>query len=539
MEKLYFWAAFILYALFMVGVGVYIYRRQLGNSQEKGVFEFWMAKRQMSGLRLGMSLTAGWLMLGWIGFGMSQIYMLGASALWILPLPWFILCFIVVWMVPYIRRLPSMSIPDAIEKRYGKAARTLLAIFSVYVFISWTQAELFMTGTLMSPFLGVKPWLCMTLFVLPIIAYIYLGGFRAVITTDAIQFVIVALFMVVLAGTAISGASEASGGDILGALSQITPPLAAKGEMFNLFFLGFLFPAVLLIGYLPGWLIEQDLIQRIQGAKSTQEAKKGAWAGLVFIITFVIILPAIAAFCALVVFPPVNGAAAAAVDSKAYSIISAFIGRMPLGLGIFMMIGIIAAQMSTVDTFVNVSAMHVSYDLIDPLLLKNAPEKTRLNVARGVSVAVIVIGLLLAFISESLGDLYYVSSGVLSASIAIPLFFIFWKRTTHQAVIASALAGFVGIVGGYWYEYKYLNAVDVNAPTYYTKVLPTWLHGSFCYNYLAFGVILSLVVIIAVSLATEKSSEACLDFVKDEPVDDIHQFERACFAEESVKKAMD
>ena len=534
MDKLYFWSVFVLYATFMAGIGFYIYRKQLGHTREEGIFEFWMAKRQMPGLWLGMSLTAGWLMLGWIGFGMSQIYLLGATALWILPLPWFILTFLIVWMVPHVRRLPSMSIPEAIEKRYGKAARTLLALFSAYVFISWTQAELFMTGTLMSPFLGVEPWLCMTVLVVPIIIYIYLGGFRAVVTTDAIQFVIAAVFMAVLAVAALSSARSASHGDILGALRQITPPLAAKGEMFHLFFLGFLFPLVLLIGYLPGWLIEQDLILRLQGAKSTKEARRGAWAGLVLIITFVIALPTLVAFCALVAFPPGDGAAAAAVGANAYSIISAFIAQMPLGLAVFMLMGIIATQMSTIDTFVNVAAMHVSYDLIDPLLLKNAPEKTKLRAGRLVSVAVILVGLGLAFISESLGDIYYVSSGVLSASIAVPLFFIFWKRTTHAAVLVAATAGFLGTVGGYWFEYKFLNAVDPTAPTYYMTVLPAWLQGSFCYNYLAFGVLLSLVAILAVSLLTKQEPASKLSFVKAEPLDGIDEFKNSMFAERTL-----
>jgi len=533
MDKTFFWAAFIAYSALMVYIGVVIYKKQLGHSKEKGIFEFWLAKRELPGIWLGTSITAGWLMLGWIGFGMSQIYLYGATALWILPIPWFILCFIIIWMVPFIRRLPSMSVPEAIERRYGKSARILLALFSAYVFISWTQAELFMTGTLMSPFLGVKPWICMSLFVIPIIIYIYLGGFRAVVTTDVIQFGIMAIFMIILAVGAIMSASHASNGDIIGTLRQVSPPFSGKGEVFNLFFLGMVFPIVLLIGYLPGWMIEQDLVLRLQGAISTKEAKKGAISGLVLITTFVIVLPAIVAFCALVAFPPVNGAAASAVDEKAYSIISAFISQMPLGLAVFMLIGIIASQMSTIDTFTNVAAMPIAYDIIDPLLLKKSSDGTRLQVARIVSAAVIVVGLLLAFVSESLGDIYYISSGVLSACIAIPLFFIFWKRTTHAGVIASSLVGFIGTVGGYWYEYKYLSA-DAKAPLYYMNVLPQWLQGSFGYNYLAAGVLLSLGTIVAVSLATEPSHERNLSFVRPEPVDGLAEFEQSCFVAEPV-----
>jgi SSS family solute:Na+ symporter len=534
MNTSFFWTAFLTYAAVMIYLGVHIYRKHLGHTQQNGIFEFWMAKREMPGLWLGVSITAGWLMLGWIGFGMSQIYMYGATGLWILPIPWFILCFIILAIVPFVRRLPSLSVPQAIEKRFGLPAKQLIAVFSAFVFISWAQAELFMAGRLLSPFLGVAPWVCMTLLVVPIIIYVYLGGFRAVVTTDVFQFCFTSLFMIVLAVTAVMAANSASNGDIIGALRQTTPPFAAKGETFNLFFLGSLFPLVLLIGYLPGWMTEQDLILRLQAAKSTKEAMKGALLGLVLITTFIIVLPSITAFCALVAFPPVNGAAAALVDDKAYSIISAFISKMPIGLAVFMVIGIISSQMSTVDTFTNVAAMPLAYDLVGTRLAKrNTPEKTRLLVMRLITSLVIVTSLLLAFMSESLGDIYYISSGVLSASIALPLFFIFWKRTTLPAVMASSLIGFIGTVGGYFYEYKYLSS-DEKAAHYYLNELPKLLQGSFGYNYLAAGVLLSLGTIVAVSLATERSQEKQLSFVRPEPVDELAEFEQACFVAETV-----
>jgi SSS family solute:Na+ symporter len=528
MAKGYFWAVFIFYALCMIVLGVVIHRKYLGHSSKKGLFEFWMAKREMPGLWLGISITAGWLMLGWIGFGMSQIYMYGATGLWILPIPWFLLCFIIIAIVPLVRRLPSVSVPQAIENRFGAPARMLVALFSVFVFLSWAQAELFMAGRLLSPFLGVPSWVCMSLLVLPILIYVYLGGFRAVVTTDVFQFCFTSVFMIVLGVTAVWGASKVSGGDIIGALKQAAPPLSGKGQTFNLWFLGGLFPVVLLIGYLPGWMTEQDLILRLQAAKSTRDARRGACLGLLLITTFIIVLPALVAFCALVVFPPANGAAAAAVDDKGYSIISAFISRMPLGLAVFMVLGIISSQMSTVDTFTNVAAMPLAYDLVDRFLKKRrASEKVRLNAARITTSLVIVAALPLAFMSESLGDIYYISSGVLSASIALPLFFIFWKRTTLAGVMSASLAGFIGTVGGFYYEYKYLGG-DEKSAHYYLKELPQWLQGSYGYNYLALGVGLSLVTMVGVSLATRKSAAGQLASVRPQPVDDPAQFEKAC-----------
>lgn len=528
MTKSYFWAVFIAYAICMIVLGLVIHRKHLGHSSKKSLFEFWIAKREMPGLWLGISITAGWLMLGWIGFGMSQVYMYGATGLWILPIPWVILCFIIVAIVPLVRRLPSLSVPQAIEKRYGTPARMLVALFSVFVFLAWAQAELFMAGRLLSPFMGVAPWVCMTLLVIPILIYVYLGGFRAVVTTDVFQFCFTSTFMIVLAISAVWGASKVSGGDIIGALKAVAPPSSGKGQAFNLWFLGGLFPVILLIGYLPGWMTEQDLILRLQAAKSTREARKGAIFGLLLITTFIIVLPAIVAFCALVVFPPANGAAAVAVDDKAYSIISAFISQMPIGLAVFMVLGIISSQMSTVDTFTNVAAMPLAYDIVDRVLAKRqASEKTRLTAARITTSLVIATSLPLAFMSESLGDIYYISSGVLSASIALPLFFIFWKRTTLPAVLTASLVGFVGTVGGYFYEFKYLGA-DEKSAHYYIKELPQWLQGSYGYNYLALGVILSLTAIVGVSLLTKQSATEKLAFVRAQPVDDLRQFEKAC-----------
>jgi solute:Na+ symporter, SSS family len=522
-----FWIAAILYCLGMILVGILtrVKRHIKGKTDPLSTVEYWLAKRELPFWRLGMSLTAGWLMLGWVGFGMSQVYMYGATGLWILPIPWFILCFLIIAMVPFVRRLPAISLPQAIEKRFGPGARTLLAIFSAGVFLAWTQAELFMGGSLMAPFLGIPAWACMIMLTVPIVIYTFLGGFRAIVTTDMLQFLLMTLFMVILAVTAVSAASGASGGDIIGALRASAPPWSGEGTALNPWFLGVLFPIVLLIGYLPGWLIEQDLVQRVQAMKSTKEARKGAILALFLITTFVLLLPSITAFCSLIVFPPVDGMAPDAIGGDALGIMSAFIQTMPIGLAVFMLIGIMACQMSTVDTFAQVTAMPVAYDLVEPAQIKRRiPVDRRLTTTRVISVIAVLAALGCALISDTLGDVYYISSGVLSACIAIPAFFIFWRRTTLPAVITAAIAGFFGTVGMYWFEYKHLQFADPALPNYYTDVLPGWLASSYGYIYVASGVILSVVLIVLVSLVTKRPAQSRLDEVRARPVDDFAEF---------------
>ena len=272
-------------------------------------------------------------------------------------------------------------------------------------------------------------------------------------------------------------------------------------------------------------MIEQDLCLRLQAVKSTKEARKGAILALVLITVFILILPSIAAFCALVAFPPVNGAAPEAIGSDATGIVTALISMMPLGVSLFMLIGIVACQMSTVDTFANVSAMALAYDIVEPALLKRGvSSEKRLNFAKYISIGAILAALLCAFVSDKLGDIYYISSGVLSASIAVPALFVFWRRTTPSAVMISSIVGFVGTVGGYFYEYKFLQAADADAAHYYTNDLPSWLHNSYGYHYVVLGVILSTVTIVVASLLSAQPSKELLKSLEAVPIDDYNEF---------------
>ncbi len=214
-----YWIAIIAYCLAVMFLG-WKFRKTGSRTQ----IDFWLADRKITGLRLGVSLASGWLMLGWIGFGMSQVYMFGASGLWILPIPWIILTLIIVAAVPIFRRIPSISLPQAIQKRFGSSARVFLAILSFGVFLSWTQAELFMAGTLASPFLGIPAWAVMVLLVVPILFYTWHGGFKAIVTTDMLQFVIMAAFMVILAFAGYKAATAASDVSLGSALASASPP---------------------------------------------------------------------------------------------------------------------------------------------------------------------------------------------------------------------------------------------------------------------------------------------------------------------------
>ncbi|MBU0754210.1 MAG: hypothetical protein KJ645_03670 [Planctomycetes bacterium] len=521
------WIVFIVYAAAVIGMGFWARSLHKKRRMQHKNLEFWLANRELPGWRLGISLTSGWLMLGWIGFGMSQIYAYGATGLWLLQIPWFILMLLIILLVPYFRRVAAVSLPQAVGRRFGPSARYLTAAFSACVFLSWTGAELVMVKTLVAPSLGfgddMAHW-ALVLFIIPVLIYTMLGGFRAIITTDLIQFAIMALFILVLGWWAYSKASAAAPEGILAALKEISPPWAADKVALNLNFLGWIFPVACLIGYLPGWLIEQDLCLRIQAAPTTGQARNGAVLGFILITLFVIAIPALVAFCALIVFNPA-GPDAAAVGADFTGIILAFIQQMPAWLSVLMFLGLVACQMSTVDTFSNVTAMPLAYDLIEPIILKGASKEKIALMARLFTGLAVLLALLYAFIADHLGDVYYLSSGVLSASIAIPALAIFWKRSTTPGVVVASLIGAIATFAMYWWEYKVLQFADAAQPNYYTDVLPAWLANGYGYLYIGTGVVASAVSLIVVSLITRRSSAEALDSVELHPIDEAAAFE--------------
>lgn len=510
-----YWIVAVAYCAFLVAVGVASWRVRLHSSPARRILDFWLAGREMPGWILGVSLATGWLMLGWLGCGMSMVYQMGLSGVWMLFLPWFILMFIIIAMVPFVRRLPAISLPEALAKRFGPPVRTLTALCSVFVFVSWTGAETFMLGKLGAPFLNIPPAWTMVILTLPVMLYIGLGGFRADVITDMAQFVINGAFIAALAVVGFIAARTVSGGNYLGTLAQTATPYYGPGSMFRLFACGIATPIILLLAYMPGWMVEQDLLLRIQGAKSLKEGYRMAYWALVLVVVFVIALPLWTAFSAIVLFPPGLESSAAAVGSDATGIISAIIIKyFPAWAQVLMLIGILASQMSTIDTFSNATALPLMYDFIQPLFMKRTDNRKVMTWTRVVSMAAVLLGLVYALNSNSLMDVYVLSSGVLTASIAVPAFAIFWKKANRLGVILSVTMGFLGNVVFYILEYR----------VWKHDYQPAWLASTYL-GYIIVGLVASLVGLILGSLLGKRSTADELAAVAPKPLEGVEVFD--------------
>ena len=124
----------------------------------------------------------------------------------------------------------------------------------------------------------------------------------------------------------------------------------------------------------------------------------------------------------------------------------------PIWLNIFLAIGLIAAAMSTIDTCGNIVALSFSHDLIEPKL-KDKWSASQLNrFARISSVGAIFISFIYAVFTDTLWDIFYLSSGILTTTVFIPVVASFFKSTKRIQVNLAVTLGLVSTLIFYFLE---------------------------------------------------------------------------------------
>ena len=140
----------------------------------------------------------------------------------------------------------------------------------------------------------------------------------------------------------------------------------------------------------------------------------------------------------------------------------------PIWLNLLLGIGLLAASMSTVDTCANVVALSFSYDLVEPAVRNRWSPEQKARMARISSVGAIGLAFVYALFTESLWDVFYLSSGLLTTTVFLPVIGTFFKRTSRRQVYASLVVGFLATVLFYYLESRsLLQAIE-----------PQWMEGT-------------------------------------------------------------
>jgi Na+/proline symporter len=446
------WIAFSVYVGFALALGWLAHRRR-----DRGA-AFWTAGRELSAASVGLSISAGFLSISWsCVYAVQLFYWYGVGALWLITVPWLLALAGIYVLAQRYHELPSFSQPEMVGQRFGAPAKRIVALALFVVFLVWGGAEIYVAANLLAPGLGVSTGTMIVIIAAVVGIYSTMGGFRAVVSTDKLQYAVVVAYILAMAWLAWIGlrgvgtASLAAGATTAGnpALGALAGRLGAKS---GLPWSSVLAPGLAVIvltfaAYLPGWLFETDLWLRVQAARDRAAARRGVLIAMANAALFVGVLPLFIGVAALAVFPA-DGGFTAQLGNEGDAIFVALVhSYAPAWLGVFVAVGLTAAAMSTIDTCANVMALSLAYDLLEVQKRPSAERLSQLATAGSM-----VLAAIFAFNTESLWDIFYLSSGILTTTVAFPVAAVFLPWATPAMVTASAGAGLAATVTFYFLE---------------------------------------------------------------------------------------
>ena len=283
-----------------------------------------------------------------------------------------------------------------------------------------------------------------------VLAYTVAGGLWAVVVTDLVQLVLALVGALAVAVAAL----HAAGGmgallDQLGGLGRpellSLVPWSWDGDGFSwLYGSGISVPMFLSYVAVQWWSFRRsdgggEFIQRMLATRDEQQARLAGWVFLVVNYLIRSWLWVVVALAALVLLPEQTDWELS-YPALAVSLLP------PVALGL-VVVSLVAAFMSTVSTSVNWGASYLTHDLYQRFIRPQATERELLLVGQLTSVLLLVLGVITALISDSIGAVFRLVIAIGSGPGVVLVLRWFWWRVNAAAELAAMLCGFaVGLV---------------------------------------------------------------------------------------------
>lgn len=285
--------------------------------------------------------------------------------------------------------------------------------------------------------------------------YSITGGLRAVVRTDVLQLAIALVGTALYAWFVIDAVGGLGGlgerivaiyGAQQGARMLSFAPPGGMGEM--------LMPFLVLIGL--QWLFQMNsdgtgyLAQRAMACRSEDDARTAGvvFAWLQILLRSLLWLAIALGLLVLYPFGPADAAREGFAAQREMLFVQGIADLLPPGARGLMLVGLLAALASTVDTHLNWGASYWSHDVYDGLvcrrLLKRAPSGRELvRVARLSNVLVLAIAMAVMAQLGSIQTAWFISLLFGAGMGAVLVLRWLWERINLQAEVASMAASLV------------------------------------------------------------------------------------------------
>lgn len=415
-----FLGAFALYIIFLIWLGWFVSRKQSGGE------DFLLAGRSLP-LFLTLGTTLATMVgtgssIGAVGFGYANgwagaLYGIG-GAIGILLAAW--------WFAP-VRKLRFMTMSEELSYYVGanKHVKNLVGFLILLACVGWLGAHILGGGMYLAWIAGIESSTAKIIIAVGFSVYIVIGGYRAVVWTDAIQVVILFFGFILMALMAIHVAGGWSA-------------LMAHQPEANLAFLGLekvgiLHALSLVVVIAVGVLATPSFRQRIYSAKSVSAARQSfVFSGGLYL--FFSFIPALIGMAAYALNPE--------LENRNFAFPFLALEVLPLTVGVIVLIAGLSATMSSASSDAIAGVAILMRDIYSLVTGRLPPQEKVVFYSRIGLVGTIAFALLLALISDDIiGYITGMIATIMSGLFACGVLGRFWSRYTWQGAIASLISG--------------------------------------------------------------------------------------------------
>ena len=443
------WAIVIGYLVASLFVGLWLARR---NTSEA---DYFVAGRQLKGWLAGASMAATTFSID------TPLYVAGLVGVRGLAGNWEWWSFgvahvaMAVVFAPLWRRSGVLTDAALTELRYGGATAAWLRGIKAFLFALPINCiglgYAFLAMAKVSEALGLAPTPEAKVTLLAIVALLVLiytaaGGLWAVVVTDMLQLVLALLGAIAVAVASVHAAGgmdallESIRGLARPELLSLVPWQVEGGRLQWLDGAGISIATFSSYLALQWWSFRRsdgggEFIQRLLATRDEREARTAGWVFLA--VNYVLrSWPWIVVALAAVVLLPDQ------TDwEQSYPLLAVQL-LPPVALGL-VVVSLVAAFMSTVSTSVNWGASYLTHDLYQRFVRPQASEKELLLVGQLASVLLVVLGVLTALISNSIGTVFRLVIAMGTGPGVVLVLRWFWWRVNAAAELAALLGGFL------------------------------------------------------------------------------------------------
>ena len=408
--------------------------------------EFLLGGRSLSLPAFVATLVSTWYG-GILGVG-EFVYRQGISVWFVFGLPYYFFALLfALLLAPKIRSSESYSIPDMFYRTYDKPTGLLGSTF--ILFMTSPAPYILMVGLLLQQLFQLNFLTSIIIGTLISIVYVYWGGFRSVVQTDIIQFMLMFAGFIVLFIYLINGTVP---------LRELPGQLDAVHKSWN----GGLNWQQLIVWFLiASWtFIDPGFHQRCSAARTTKIARNGILVSIAFWFVFDM-LTLTTGLYAFVLLPDTNPILS--YPNLGQHILPAFFK------GLFFT-GLLATIMSTVDSYTFLSALTFGNDIVTKFNGINKGRDIKFWVRIGLVITA-VISIILIMLIPSVVQMWYNLGSLFIPPMLLPLLAVYFPalrisgRMTLLAMVLSFLLASASFIWGH------LNFVGGN-PDYLFGVEP-------------------------------------------------------------------